>query len=256
MKAVSVPWQKAFFKHFYILHGFFCFLRIISTWSKMACWSKSFQIFQGQRFFFNNKSSISLLEIVPKIIFPVFASWEESLFKVTWRVLLLPRWAPVQPRFRMVSSKPPLLQLNHRPLPLLSSLFKTFCMQPSRHKMRTQSVLLAPYNATPTTAGHHHHYSHYYLLASIRRENGATSIWRPTEKMNVAVLNRQKMQEENKPAPTKREGGKEWVVPGSSGVLPKPLEACDRSLFYPSTREIGSLCLIHSCTVSDSNNNI
>lgn len=59
--------------------------------------------------------------------------------------------------------------------------------------------------------------------------------------------------EENKPAPTNREGGKEWAKPESSGALPKPLEACDRSLFYPSTREIGSLCLIHSWTVSDSN---
>lgn len=52
------------------------------------------------------------------------------------------------------------------------------------------------------------------------------------EKMNVAVLNQPKMQR-NKAYPfTEREGGKEWAKPESSGVLPKPLEACDRSLFY------------------------
>lgn len=38
-----------------------------------------------------------------------------------------------------------------------------------------------------------------------------------------------------KPAPAKREREREreWAKPESSGAWPKPLEACDRSLFYP-----------------------
>lgn len=40
----------------------------------MACQIKSFRIFQWQSFFFNTESSFSLLEMVPKIIFPVFVS--------------------------------------------------------------------------------------------------------------------------------------------------------------------------------------
>lgn len=85
-------------------------------------------------------------------------------------------------------------------------------------------------------------------------ENQSHQQLRSTEKMNVAVLNQPKMQRKiSLPLQRERVREREWAKPESSGALPKPLEACDRSLFYPSTREIGSMCLIHSWTVSDSN---
>lgn len=49
-----------------------------------------------------------------------------------------------------------------------------------------------------------------------------------------------KIAEESKLQRGRRHG---WPTPGSPGALPKPLEACDRALFYPSTREIGSCVL-------------
>lgn len=227
MKAVSVPWEeRSFFsKYFYIPRGFFvfCFLRIISTWSKMAK-SRAFAFSNG-KYFSNTESSALLLKMVSKIFFPsVFASWEDILVKV--KVFYFPLYVPgcraesdgVQRASHSAVGAPLCCGWVICPL---SPFVKTACMQPSRRTMR---VLPAPYNATPATTSHQHRQS-YYLLASHQQP-------RSTEKMNVAVLNQPKMQRKvSLPRQREREWGKEWAKPESSGALPKPLEACDRSLF-------------------------
>lgn len=121
------------------------------------------------------------------------------------------------------------------PPPLLSP-----CMQLSRHMMPGLVNATTPRQPPAISIDK----SFYLLEKHSNGKNQSHQQPRSTEKTNVAVLNQPKMRKENKPAAAKRE--KEWAKPESSGALPKLLEACDRSLFYPSTREIGSLCLIHS----------
>lgn len=144
----------------------------------------------------------------------------------------------------MVSRGPPPLCCRHL---FFYLSFHTARKQPSSQETHFQSLLSAPTSLSPqlpavsrTTSKQARKWSHQQPASTL-------------EKTNVAVLNQPKNGKEYKPAPAKRERGNEWATPDSSGALPKPLEACDRSLYYPSTREIGSLCLIHSWTVSDSN---
>lgn len=129
-------------------------------------------------------------------------------------------------------------------------------MQPSLHTIHVQSVLASP---APTTLSPElpaiaiYSRSTSWQALDGESQPPATEIHEENE---CCSFESAKNAEENKPAPHRereREWGKECAKPESSGVLPKPLEACDRSLFNPSTREIGSMCLIHSWTVSDSN---
>lgn len=146
--------RKKFFKHFYIPCGFFCFLRIISTWSKMACQIKSFRIFQWQRFlFFFFKTTRAVFHYLPKIIFPVFASWEEFLVK-DLKYFTLPSTCPEPAQSRMVSSNPSTVGAHLccgwviSPPSNLRLLKRPAC-KPSRHKTRVQSVLPAPSTLSP-----------------------------------------------------------------------------------------------------------
>lgn len=125
-------------------------------------------------------------------------------------------------------------------------------MQPSHHAVRVQWVLPAPTQSDPPQppAISTNSRTTSWQAFNGKSEPPATEVDGENECRSFESA---KKTEENKPAASKKEGGKEWAKPESSGALPKPLEACDRSLFYPSTREIGSLCLIHSWTVSDSN---
>lgn len=77
--------EKEFFKAFLYSSWIFCFLRM-SAWSKMACQSKSFCIFQGQRFFF----------LTPRAVFH-YLKWCPRLFSLFWRAEKIPwlKWCKV-----------------------------------------------------------------------------------------------------------------------------------------------------------------
>lgn len=255
MKAVSVPWEEFFYTHFYIPCGFFCFLRKIFTWSKMARQIKSFRLLQ---FFFKHREQCFTTWNGARDFSPhIFRSEKIAWLKwcnVFCSALIVPEycaelgWCSANhsavgvPLYGGWVIGPPSISVCWNGLHAAFTWHGVFPVSPA-----------GPYNTIPTTTSYQHQQS-YYLLARIQWKIGATSNWDRQEKMNVAVLNQPKMQRKiSLPQQREREWGKEWAKPESSGALPKPLEACDRSLFYPSTREIGSLCLIHSWTVSDSN---
>lgn len=152
----------------------------------------------------------------------------------------------------------PLLQLSPSSIPACSNGLHAVCT--SRDASPVSPTTPPPhtpvrplFSAIPTTTSQWD-LQLFYLLASDEWKPGAHQHLRSTEKVNVAVLNLPKTQEEKSPPLQRaRQWGREWAKPESSGALPKPLGACDRSLIYPSTREIGSMCLFHSWTVSDSN---
>lgn len=235
--------KKAFLKHFYISCGVFCFLRIIITWSEVACQIKGSP--KAEIFFFT-VSSVLLLKMVPEVFSRFCELWRFPVF--SW-YFALPSTSPDAAQRWMVPSTLACcwsVSLNRRSrLPLI-------CLHLANDLHAAISSRDAcPYNTIPTATSHQLLQS-YYLLASVESHQQQRS----TEKMNLAVLNQPKMQRKISlplQREREREWGREWAKPESSGALPIPLEACDRSLFYPSTREIGSMCLIHSWTVSDSN---
>lgn len=135
-------------------------------------------------------------------------------------------WYPVKHSARESAS----LLRAESPAPLLSPVVKAACMQSSRRTMRIQSVLPGVVYNT----GHSYQPSPSVVLPPGKHSVGNQSHQQPrtTEKTNVTVLNQPKMQRK-KSLPLQRErerkSGKEWAKPESSGALPKPLEACDRS---------------------------
>lgn len=110
------------------------------------------------------------------------------------------------------------------------------CMQFSAHGMQRQSFFLsAPATLSPPATTSR---QSPQLPAGAQWSN--TSNHQDVKKKNAVSesIGIKKQRKVSQPLPRGRRH--EWPTPGSPRVLPKPLEACDRALFYPSTREIGS----------------
>lgn len=233
MKAVSVPSEERIFKQFYIPCGFFAFFENICL-KFYGLPNEEFHLFEQRFFFLTTGSSASLLEIIHKIFFVTFLQAEKIPWwkqcKVFCFALNIPGssiWSPMMSAEPLCCRSSPPLWLSHQPQPV--SVHKTACMQPSSRMMCVRSWPW-PYSITtylPAISNR----QLYYLLASTQWETRATSSWDQRRKWMSQFWISQKCRGK-KPAPSEREGGKEWVKPESSGVLPKPLEACDRSLFY------------------------
>lgn len=130
---------------------------------------------------------------------------------------------------------------------LLSPFIKMACMHPSRHE-RVCPVLScrppAPRTPQPRAISVKSRTTSWQGFIQTeppatreRRRNRAPQFWIKPKK-----------QREKKPAPSKRKReGKSGRRLNHLERCPKPLGACDRSLFYPFTREIGFLCLILNC---------
>lgn len=153
-----------------------------------------------------------------------------------------PRRSWILRSFRWCPATPPLLRLSHRP-PLLHSFKGPAC---SLH-FTSRASSLSPYNAKPPTPRAISISSRTTSWQGFRRKQ---SHQQPGERRRKSVSQfsvSQKMRMEMCP-PHQRERGR---VKSERRLNRR--EACDRSLFYPSSRDTGFLCLIHSWTVSDSN---
>lgn len=197
--------------------------------------------------------------MMPKSFFPsFFLSCEEFLFFVMWNISLTPQCPPDASQRWMVSSifpavGVPLLQLSPSSISACWNVLHGVCTSRDASPVSPAEPPLPLFSAIPTT---YQPMGSSVVLPPGKQwvENQSHQHLRSTENVNVAVLNLPKIQKKiSPPLQRERQWGREWAKPESSGALPKPLEACDRSLIYPSTREIGSMCLFHSWTVSDSN---
>lgn len=251
--------RKKIFKHFYIPLGFFfpfSFWKYYSPEEKWLANSRVFAFSNGKVFFFffeTSRAGFTIWNGAQDFCFS-FASWEDFLVKAMYFVF--PSTSPDPARSRMVSSKAlwsgsvSLLWLSHRSHPR-APFVKTACMQSPRHRMHVQSVLPAPTALSPQLPTISTSRTTSWPAVDGKSEPPAAEINAEIECHSFESA--KNAEDISLPLQRERERGKEWAKPESSGALPTPLEACDRSLFYPPAREIGSMCLIHSWTVSDSN---